>query len=167
MANYPHLIPEWVPESIKGPPMLREAHLVVLSHKNILTCSCGLKHHYGIPCHHLFSLEPEYNLSAINFCYQGAYLYYAYPPDYREMTRALKLQCSIREHTGIFRKKSGGTPFGYTIPIHSPANFGFVWTWSTGMLELQSRWVFSLLLFSVSRWDLMQIWWLYTGIHPI
>jgi hypothetical protein len=102
-ADYPHLRPEGVPISFKGPPIFKEAHLVVLSGDDILTCSCGLKHRYGIPCRHLFSLEPEYDLSDIDFRYQVAYSYYAYHPDHRDVTRAYKARQSC-EHNGIGRK---------------------------------------------------------------
>lgn len=66
MEMYPYLRPNGVPTTFKGPPVFKQVHLIVLSQKNILTCSCGLKHHYGILCRHLFALEPEYNLGDID-----------------------------------------------------------------------------------------------------
>jgi hypothetical protein len=101
--QFPHLRMEGVPPSFKGPPTFKEAHLVVLSKENILTCSCGLKHRYGIPCRHLFFLEPEYHLADIDYRYQVTYSYYAYHPDHGDITKAYKARHN-KEHNGVLRK---------------------------------------------------------------
>jgi hypothetical protein len=103
MMQFPHLQIDGVPESFKGPPRFKEVHIVELSPNNILTCSCGLKQRYGIPCRHLFFLEPEYNLCDIDHRYQITYSYYAFHPDHRDITRAYKIRHD-KEHNGIQRK---------------------------------------------------------------
>jgi hypothetical protein len=101
--TFPHLQGDALPNSFKGPPKFKEAHMIVLSKQNILTCSCGLKHRYGIPCRHLFSVEPEYDLGDIDYRYQVTYAYYAYHPNHGGVTRAYKAR-HLKEHNGIRRK---------------------------------------------------------------
>jgi hypothetical protein len=64
----PHLQLEGLPKSFRWPPIYKRH--IWLCCQNILACSCcGLKHQYGIPYQHLFSLEPEYDLGDINYSY--------------------------------------------------------------------------------------------------
>ena len=103
MKNFPHLRPEGVPESFKGPPQFKETHTVNLLLNDVLVCSCGLKDRYGIPCRHLFALEPEYDIGNIHYRYQTAYAYFGYHPDHRLITKAFK-ERHLLEHGGIRRK---------------------------------------------------------------
>ena len=103
IETFPHLQDDALPSSFKGPPKFKEAHMIVLSKRNILTCSCGHKHRYGIPCRHLFSVEPEYDLGDIDYRYQVTYSYYAYHPNHGDVTKAFKAR-HAKEHNGIQRK---------------------------------------------------------------
>ena len=103
MEQYPYLRPEGVPATFKGPPMFKEAHVVELSDANILTCSCGHGHQYGIPCRHLFALEPEYDIMDIDYRYQVSFSYYGFHPDHREVTQAF-IRRQSKEHNGIRKK---------------------------------------------------------------
>jgi hypothetical protein len=103
MEQYPHLRPKGVPTSYKGPPMFKEVHVVTLSNEDILTCSCGLGFRYGIPCRHLFVLEPKYDLADIDYRYQVSFSYYGYHPEHQDVTQAFKRR-HTREHNGIRRK---------------------------------------------------------------
>jgi hypothetical protein len=74
-----------------------------LNTNNILSCSCGLKDRYGIPCRHLFCIEPEYDIGDIDFRYQIAYAYYAYHPNHAGITKCYKTR-ALCEHAGIRQK---------------------------------------------------------------
>ena len=101
--TFPHLQEDALPATFKGSPKFKEAHMIVLSDRNILTCSCGMKHRYGIPCRHLFTVEPEYDLGDIDYRYQVTYAYYAYHPDHGDVTKAYKAR-HLKEHNGMQRK---------------------------------------------------------------
>jgi hypothetical protein len=74
----------------KGPPQFKEAHCVNLTDNDILVRSCGLKDRYGIPCQHLFALEPVYAILDIDYHYQIAFAYFGYHPDHQPITQTLK-----------------------------------------------------------------------------
>jgi hypothetical protein len=93
--------------------MFKEVHVITLSDKDILTCSCGLGTRYGIPCRHLFVLEPRYDLADIDYRYQVTFSYYGYHPDHKDVTQAFR-QRHGREHNGIRRK---------TLPIQDELPF--------------------------------------------
>ena len=65
------------PPNFKGPPQFRSVHKISLEN-GILSCSCCFKKRFGIPCRHLFSVEPNYNTEDIHCRWQKAYSIYCY-----------------------------------------------------------------------------------------
>ena len=55
--------------SIHGlsPPSFKKACCLKLNLDGVLTCDCGYKKRNGIPCHHLFAIEEECDLSDKHF----------------------------------------------------------------------------------------------------
>lgn len=83
-----------------------------------MVCSCGYKHRYGIPCRHLFSLEPEYDINDIDSRWQIVYALMAFTPG-RDSLTAKFLSRETVEHSGLRRKSL--TPwsgqFPYLLPL--------------------------------------------------
>jgi hypothetical protein len=70
---------------------------------SILVCSCGYKPRYGIPCRHLFSLEPKYDFNDIYCRWQGSYTLFAFHPSCQSTTKDFLRKSKI-EHIGLSLK---------------------------------------------------------------
>jgi hypothetical protein len=77
-------------------PQFKMVHVITLE-GSILVCSCGYKHRYGIPCRHLFSLEPKYDINDIYCCWQGSYALFAFHPSCQSTTKDFLMKSKI-EH---------------------------------------------------------------------
>ena len=62
--------------------------LLVVNNDGYLQCSCGYMHRHGIPCRHLFAIEPEYDTSDIDVRWHLAYGYYAHSDGFSSLTEA-------------------------------------------------------------------------------
>ena len=91
------------PPNFKGPPQFCSVHKISLK-DGILTCSCGFKNRFGIPCRHLFCIEPNYNTEDIHCRWQKAYSIYCYSEGCRDVTQVYKKIIAF-QHWGISVKE--------------------------------------------------------------
>jgi hypothetical protein len=110
----------------KGQLLTRQlsAHIISFE-QNILVCSCGYKHCYGIPCRHLFAIESEYNLANFSCHWQVAYCYYAFHPDHMELTKTFQ-ERELCNQQGIQMKTVQQAPSSFPFllqgSVHSADN---------------------------------------------
>ena len=84
----PHIY-DGCPPNFKGPPQFCCVHKISLNN-GILSCSCGFKNQFGIPCRHLFCVKPNYNKEDIHCRWQKAYSFYCYSDGFCDVTQVYK-----------------------------------------------------------------------------
>ena len=75
--------------NFKGSAQFCSGHKITLN-QGILSCSCCFKKIYGIPCRHLFCIEPNYNTEDIHCRWQKAYSIYCYAEAFQDVTKVYK-----------------------------------------------------------------------------
>ena len=89
----------YCPSSFKGPPQFRYIH-TISTINGIFACDCCMKDRYGIPCRHLFAVEPMYTLLDIHCRWQVKYAHHFHTEGSGNITKAYKERI-ILEHNGI------------------------------------------------------------------
>ena len=83
-------------------PVFKRVYVVTLL-DGILLCDCDWGFRFGIPCRHLFSVEPCYDKRDVDCRWHVAYAYYAYAPGHEELTKLYEKRAKT-EHCGIILK---------------------------------------------------------------
>jgi len=94
-----------LPVSFRGRPQFCRAHRIKVEifHPGMtaLLCSCGYQNRYGIPCRHVFGLEPTCCLADISCRWQLRYALYAHSD--KKMTEIFK-KIKASEYKGLLVK---------------------------------------------------------------
>lgn len=83
-------------------PSFKEVHVVRLV-SGVLICNCGRKHRFGLPCRHLFRIEPKYDDQDIHHRWSVAYSMFAHDSKYGKLT-TLYEKLRRNEHNGLVLK---------------------------------------------------------------
>lgn len=83
-------------------PVFKRIHTIRLM-DGVAICSCGYKQRMGIPCRHLFRIEPQYCDRDIHHRWSLAYAAFAYDSNYTKLTSLFE-DLQKNEHNGVSLK---------------------------------------------------------------
>ena len=103
------------PHSVLDIPRFWNVWKVQKDSNGVFVCQCGYKHRYGIPCRHLFSIEPCYDLYDIDVRWHTDFGHFAYHPQ-AGLEKQLTTTAGLEEKNFGIRCKKADVPTSRQFP---------------------------------------------------